>query len=98
MDFRPMIFREAHEGEHVGFRVIHEGGASSRSLRRRAAPRAFGTTLSLFFNGPPAGGPAGPFFVIPTCAARVTKDPAIAAHTGFAQRRAHTLSEMLVWL
>jgi hypothetical protein len=26
MDFRPMIFGEAHEGEHIGLRPIHEGG------------------------------------------------------------------------
>jgi hypothetical protein len=26
MDFRSMVLGEAHEGEHVGFRFIHEGG------------------------------------------------------------------------
>jgi len=26
VDFWPMIFREAHEGEDVGFRVVHERG------------------------------------------------------------------------
>jgi len=26
MDFRPVIFREAHEGEHVGLCYVHEGG------------------------------------------------------------------------
>jgi hypothetical protein len=25
MDFRPVIFREAHEGEHVGLCIVHEG-------------------------------------------------------------------------
>src|SRR5918993_681795 len=26
MNLRPMIFREAHEGEHVGFGLVHESG------------------------------------------------------------------------
>jgi hypothetical protein len=25
MDFRPMIFREAHESQHIGLRFVHQG-------------------------------------------------------------------------